>query len=53
MCYYFLNFRADGKPGSGKSMTLAHVLHYAYTKEFIIVYIPFGKFDKILISSLR
>lgn len=29
-----------GKPGSGKSMTLGHVIHYAYASGFVIVHVP-------------
>ncbi|XP_075215925.1 mitochondrial ribosomal protein S29 isoform X2 [Lycorma delicatula] len=29
-----------GKPGCGKSMTLSHVLHYAYLSNFIVLHVP-------------
>jgi DNA replication protein DnaC len=34
---------ADGAPGVGKSMTLSCMAHYAYAKEFVLVYLPWGK----------
>lgn len=34
----------DGQEGSGKSLSLAHILHYAYISKFILFHIPYGKY---------
>lgn len=33
----------DGETGSGKSLSLAHILHYAYSSKFILYHVPYGK----------
>lgn len=33
----------DGQTGSGKSLSLAHILHYAHNSKFILYHIPYGK----------
>lgn len=35
-----IRYMLYGKPGSGKSMTLGHVIHYAYASGFVIVHVP-------------
>ncbi|XP_014244282.1 28S ribosomal protein S29, mitochondrial [Cimex lectularius] len=29
-----------GKPGCGKTLTLAHIVHYAYLNQFVLVHVP-------------
>ena len=33
----------DGPDGSGKSVTLMHILHYCYLKDWLILHVPDGK----------
>lgn len=33
----------DGEIGAGKSLTLAHLLHYAYEDGYLIVHVPWGE----------
>lgn len=33
-------FVQDGKYGSGKTLILAHVIHYAYLSNWLIVHVP-------------
>lgn len=35
-----MKFVLYGRPGHGKSLSLAHVLHYAYLQKFVIVHVP-------------
>lgn len=35
-----LTVHIDGKFGTGKSITLTHILHYAFAKQMIIVHVP-------------
>nr|XP_022918455.1 28S ribosomal protein S29, mitochondrial [Onthophagus taurus] len=35
-----LRFVLYGKEGSGKTLTMAHLLHYAYLSDFLIVHVP-------------
>lgn len=39
----FLTILSDGENGSGKSLTLAHLLHYAHEQGFLIVHVPWGE----------
>lgn len=50
---YFLNVHADGEKGVGKSITMAHLLHYAHEQGYLIVHIPWGKFYSYIIISNR
>lgn len=34
----------DGEKGTGKSITLAHLLHYAHEEGFLIVHVPWGEY---------
>lgn len=38
-----LTITLDGKYGCGKTLTLVHAMNYALNNDFIIVYIPSGK----------
>lgn len=38
------NAASDGEMGAGKSLTIAHLLHYAHENGFLIVHVPWGKF---------
>lgn len=33
----------DGAFGNGKSLTLAHLIHYGFMKQHLIVHVPCGK----------
>lgn len=35
---------SDGEKGTGKSITLAHLLHYAHEEGFLIVHVPWGEY---------
>lgn len=37
------NIKSDGEMGAGKSLTMAHLLHYAHENNFLIVHVPWGK----------
>lgn len=37
------NFCIDGNTGTGKSLSLAHILHYGSTAGFILVHVPWGE----------
>jgi hypothetical protein len=34
---------ADGKTGVGKSLSLAHIVHYGSSAGFVLVHVPWGK----------
>ena len=34
----------DGKTGTGKSLSLAHILHYGINAGFVLVHVPWGNF---------
>lgn len=36
------DIKKDGKNGVGKSITLCHVLHYAFLQKYIIVHVAWG-----------
>nr|CAG4647891.1 EOG090X05V1 [Moina brachiata]SVE93001.1 EOG090X05V1 [Moina brachiata] len=45
-----------GKPGTGKSLTLAHVLHYGASSDFVLIHVPwvpnwFRRFKEITPSA--
>ncbi len=35
-----------GKPGSGKTMSLSHIIHYCHSQGWLIVQIPCGKLNQ-------
>ena len=35
-----IKFVLHGKKGVGKSLTLVHVLHYAYENNFVLMHVP-------------
>lgn len=38
----FINLFEDGKTGTGKSISLAHVLHYGMSAGYLLVHVPWG-----------
>lgn len=36
-------YKIDGEDGTGKSMTMAHLLHYAFEEKYLLVHVPWGK----------
>lgn len=41
-------FNSVGPDGSGKSLTLMHILHYCLQKNMVVIHVPNGKFLKFL-----
>jgi hypothetical protein len=39
----FLTHYSDGESGCGKSLTLAHLLHYGFASGFLLVHVPWGE----------
>lgn len=37
-----LKHGSDGKRGSGKSLTIAHVLHFCFQEKWLLVHVPWG-----------
>jgi hypothetical protein len=43
--FFFLTQKiSDGQDGCGKTMTLSHILHYCYLKEWLILLLPSGEY---------